>query len=184
MVIEARFSSACPNCGQDTAIGERVNWVRGSKATHLECPTVGFIRRPARDSRNEGSTAPVRNSPLGIFTVVMPEGRRTLKFKKARQHEDRIYVSYMTGSDNESSYTYCGKIQNGRFSWAWETSEAVRNSMLKTALNYLLNATDEQRAEAGLTYALESNHCYKCGKRLTVPASVCAGVGPVCSERE
>lgn len=35
----------------------------------------------------------------------------------------------------------------------------------------------------GMAYALESNHCYRCGKLLTVPASINAGLGPDCASR-
>jgi len=38
MVIAARFESICPNCNLRIAAGSSVNWSRGIKATHVNCP--------------------------------------------------------------------------------------------------------------------------------------------------
>lgn len=38
MTITAKFESTCPTCNQVISIGASVNWERGGKATHVECP--------------------------------------------------------------------------------------------------------------------------------------------------
>lgn len=38
MTIVAKFESTCPNCSKRIAVGSEVNWTRGAKATHVECP--------------------------------------------------------------------------------------------------------------------------------------------------
>jgi hypothetical protein len=30
---------------------------------------------------------------------------------------------------------------------------------------------------------MESGNCYVCSRKLTVPASICAGIGPICAEK-
>lgn len=38
MTITAKFESTCPSCRQPIAVGAQVNWERGQKASHVECP--------------------------------------------------------------------------------------------------------------------------------------------------
>lgn len=40
MVIRAKFNSRCPSCGQFISAGEEIEWERGKKATHVECPST------------------------------------------------------------------------------------------------------------------------------------------------
>lgn len=37
MIITAKFASVCPCCSLRIAVGERVEWERGSKARHAAC---------------------------------------------------------------------------------------------------------------------------------------------------
>jgi hypothetical protein len=37
---------------------------------------------------------------------------------------------------------------------------------------------------AGKAYAVESGNCRRCGRRLTTPESIAAGIGPVCDGME
>lgn len=52
MTITAKFASTCPNCLQTIREGQRVNWERGQKASHVECPkgaalAVKILAQPA-----------------------------------------------------------------------------------------------------------------------------------------
>ena len=40
MQITAKFASTCGNCRQPIALGSKVEWTPGSKASHVECPTA------------------------------------------------------------------------------------------------------------------------------------------------
>jgi len=40
MVITAKFGSTCPRCGRSIAPGTKVEWQKGSKATHVDCHTT------------------------------------------------------------------------------------------------------------------------------------------------
>lgn len=40
MIIQAKFASTCPKCGHPIPVGEKIEWVRGAKATHVTCPTT------------------------------------------------------------------------------------------------------------------------------------------------
>ena len=37
MIIIAKFASTCPCCSQPIVVGAKVNWAKGSKATHVAC---------------------------------------------------------------------------------------------------------------------------------------------------
>ena len=38
--------------------------------------------------------------------------------------------------------------------------------------------------KAGLAYAMATNHCYRCNKELSVPASIHRGMGPECAKKK
>jgi len=46
MIITARFSSTCPKCGQFIDAGSKVEWSKGSRATHVKCPTATSTPKP------------------------------------------------------------------------------------------------------------------------------------------
>ncbi len=37
-IITAKFESTCPSCDGRIEVGSKVNWARGQKASHVECP--------------------------------------------------------------------------------------------------------------------------------------------------
>lgn len=49
MIITAKFSSVCPKCQTSIESGEKIEWERGSKATHVACPEKSAAKsdRPA-----------------------------------------------------------------------------------------------------------------------------------------
>lgn len=93
------------------------------------------------------------------------------------------FVGVMTGSDNESAYTFLGSIFEGKryfhgrrssiskdagsakaFAWAWE---------------YLVKGEMPPACEIW-----HEGRCGRCGRALTVPESIQSGIGPVCESRE
>jgi hypothetical protein len=95
------------------------------------------------------------------------------------------FVALLSGPDNESDYQYLGRIARGvfwpgrkvpkpgdiskdapsakAFDWAWRA--VVRNSLPEQ-----LEVWHEGR-------------CGRCGRKLTVPASIASGFGPECIEK-
>lgn len=43
MTITSKFESTCPTCRQPISVGTRVNWERGQKARHVECPKGALL---------------------------------------------------------------------------------------------------------------------------------------------
>jgi hypothetical protein len=59
MIISAKFSSVCPDCGQRIAVGAKVNWSRGAKARHVNCPIA-----------TEGSPSAASEAPSAVRSLV------------------------------------------------------------------------------------------------------------------
>lgn len=87
MVITAKFPSRCTTCGTSIAIGTKINWERGSPASHVTCPakagtavTTGTGARkpdvlynaagPASDSAPAGAKTRVRTNAKGDDCIV------------------------------------------------------------------------------------------------------------------
>jgi hypothetical protein len=63
MVISAKFASTCPKCGQPIRMGTRIDWSKGCKAKHVECPS-GESAAPAkhRKSASKSASEPTREA--------------------------------------------------------------------------------------------------------------------------
>lgn len=184
--MASRYPGVCASCGQRFPEGTEI-WYDfdARKATHVTCPERAAT--PAPVARPEPTPIPETehaDEPReGTYTVVMGGTHRT--FKVRRQPEDRdfmpgrLLVSYLSGADNEGDYTRFAHIADGRLRvWKRFASDSLLARMAEVLLN------PEAAKAAGLAYAMESGNCYVCGRKLTVPASICAGIGPVCSGRE
>jgi hypothetical protein len=62
MIIVAKFASICPTCSQRIAVGEKVEWSKGSKAAHVACGAGGVSQRSSYRGPYRGSR---RNSRAG-----------------------------------------------------------------------------------------------------------------------
>lgn len=93
------------------------------------------------------------------------------------------FVSVLTGSDNESDYTFLGTIFDGA------TFRHGRKSRIsETAPSAKAFAWAWRRIYAGASIGpavfMHEGRCGRCGRALTVPESIKTGLGPVCAEKE
>lgn len=125
----------------------------------------------------------------GTYTVVFDseDDRVTIKIKSlddaacikyAIPHGSKI-ASFLSGPDNTSDFR----------GFAWIVGRAIRpwkqfreNKRLVEAVKIIFTTDPENRAAMGERYALISGNCCKCGRKLTVPASIHRGMGPICAE--
>jgi hypothetical protein len=115
--------------------------------------------------------------PFGTFTVVFPDGYQTIRIQPARdKSDDRIFAKYLMGSDNDSDFTYFATIRDGRI-MARGFEKQVE------ALRVVLTSDPSKVGEMGMAYALRSSNCWRCGRTLTVPASIHSGLGPDCAAK-
>lgn len=140
-------------------------------------------RTPVTSSPNVQDATPT--TPDGYYTIVTETGEHvTLRLRTAivnPQSDLKLpagaqVAAYLAGPDNETAYQ--------RFAWVFGSKPQVwkryrDDSRIVRALSALLSGDYK---EFGMAFALESNHCCRCGKRLTVPASINRGLGPDCAE--
>jgi len=109
--------------------------------------------------------------------------RYTYKIRKSDDRGDCVrptvwFVSLLTGSDNNSDYTYMGLINSNKFgvtrkSKYSETSQPV--VAFKWVWGKLIANLDPHGVEIW-----HSGRCGRCGRSLTVPESIESGFGPEC----
>lgn len=90
------------------------------------------------------------------------------------------FVSLLTGPENNADYQYMGLIKEGFF-------RRTRNARItEAAPGFKAFAWSFRQLVAGqLPAGLEFWHegrCGRCGRRLTVPESIAAGIGPECAQ--
>jgi hypothetical protein len=103
----------------------------------------------------------------------------TYRVKRAKNSVDRFFVSVLTGSDNNSNYTYAGMLQQGSF----RTTNGSKIGSDATSVRVF-------NAVSGLLFSHNRIHksveiwhegtCCRCGRKLTTPESLQNGIGPEC----
>ena len=90
------------------------------------------------------------------------------------------FVSLLTGSDNENSYTYIGMVnpENGALTL---TRKSQRNDQSIDVLTFrfVMNHLFSDRIYPNAKVHHEGK-CGCCGRKLTVPESIERGIGPEC----
>ena len=140
------------------------------------------------------STAPIKSVEFffggkAIFTVSNDKGKHyTYKVAKAKANAnfqgEMFFVNVMTGSDNLTDYTYMG-ILHKRDCRMVTTKKSkvdpgdVRYKTAQWAINKILTGTELPEG-----YAIRhAGRCCACGRLLTNPESIEAGIGPECAKR-
>ncbi len=122
----------------------------------------------------------------GTYTIVLDEtgDYRTLRLVDAPEHFNKPVgtqiAQYLNGSDNERDFTGFAFVAGDKVS-VWSKFRA--DSKLSKALQVLLAADRASQIDLGEAYALSSGNCFRCGIKLTVPASLARGLGPICAEK-
>ena len=121
--------------------------------------------------------------------MVYPCGsHRTLRVKEweKRDGTTSIVVGFLSGPDNEKSYTFVGFLREDNsvaFFNSFRAKTAQNPEVLRRFQKAVYTIAADPKA-AGLAYALASSRCCRCNRTLTVPASIHNGMGPECASRE
>ena len=116
-----------------------------------------------------------------LFTVQNTATGNRFTFKVRKPDETKPhFVSVLTGSDNESSYSFLGTVfdphhyRHGRHSRISEDAPSAR------AFDWLFRQLSAGRSLPPQVHVCHCGKCGRCGKTLTVPESVDSGFGPEC----
>ncbi len=116
-----------------------------------------------------------------------PTGRWfTYKIKKSKKSDKTspFFVSVLTGSDNQSSYSYMGVIFNNdklNFSLT-KNSKIGKDALSYKAFSFFFNLLLENKIHEDMNI-YHRGICSVCGRLLTQPESLKSGIGPICSRR-
>lgn len=118
--------------------------------------------------------------------------RFTFKFARPRDSESAerpVWVKLLSGPDNESGYSFVGTL----FHPKWNEVKLSRKSRVGTDAAsfhavqwFLFHLFHERGNPAAMLEQMEVWHegrCGRCGRKLTVPSSIAAGIGPECAGR-
>ena len=111
----------------------------------------------------------------------------TFRFKTPKNIDENtpvkdipIWVSVLTGPDNESSYAFIGTIFGNKYYHSKKTNIS-QDALSVVAFKYWFNAlvTNNQK-RLNQIELYHSGKCMRCGRTLTTPESIELGVGPIC----
>lgn len=118
----------------------------------------------------------------GRYTLVYPDGQyRTLRLRtnKKGKFQGSVVLSIKVGHQFEG----VGFLKPNNEVYFWrrfrESNPPERQQRIQAAVNRVAQDPDA----AGLAYAMKENCCYRCGRDLTVPASIHKGMGPECARK-
>jgi hypothetical protein len=134
--------------------------------------------------RAGNATVTLRSKRTGArftYKVTIPKDRETGE----PVTDGTLMVGVLTGSDNETSYTWLGRVSRDIF-WIGRKfprpGDISRDAPCAKAFDWAW----KQLVRGNMPTELEIWHegrCGRCGRKLTVPESVAAGFGPECAGR-
>ena len=135
------------------------------------------------------STAAIRFVTAGNATITLVSlktgARYTYQIRESEldQRGRKVwFVGLLTGSDNETSYSYIGIIsQDMSFRTTAKTRLPISAPSV-VAFGWTWNRLTTYQPTNGLEI-WHSGKCGRCGRKLTVPESIASGFGPECSEK-
>ena len=124
------------------------------------------------------------------FTFKCSQSKKWNDTLKKEVPQERWFISVLTGSDNNSDYSYIGTIdskENGK--WVLRltqkskiSKEAPSYIAFTTILDYLQNSVKFINSLRDKLKIYHDGNCSKCGRHLSDPVSVSVGQGPICNK--
>lgn len=162
------------------------------KETHLTVEDVrechGLFPQPEAPPPLEAPSSDSKSYPIpykGTFTFVWGQDDsdyRTIRIKKWTSRRGCWLIELLTGPENSTDFTAFGTYDEATGSYTiWR--RYIHNEKMKDVIEWLKASDEEKQKAAGEVYAMQSNNCWRCGHRLTVPASIHRGLGPDCAEK-
>jgi hypothetical protein len=126
----------------------------------------------------------------GIYTLVYGNGEyRTLRIESKLMNptdtEEKTILSRKSGKSSAALGKYEGIafLTKDNRVMLWKRFKAEFDQTRLGRLQDAVNRIAKNPKEAGMAYAIHEDCCCRCGRELTVPASIHAGMGPDCAEK-
>lgn len=146
---------------------------------------IGEMRTEERKPLSHGNARRFIMAGNATVTFVSPTGVRftyRVRSKEVEAGKTLHFVGVLTGSDNESDYTFLGTIFDGsKFVHGRKSrigADAPSAKAFAWAFPRVMGDADLQGMQI-----FHEGTCGKCGRKLTVPESIETGLGPVCADR-
>lgn len=123
----------------------------------------------------------------GRYTLIYPGGEyRTVRVSTVKKGDLKgTQVLGIREKGNGLHFTGLGFLQKSGKVNFWKRTKsnpefpAKRLELIQKAVDRIVADPDA----AGLAFAMKENRCFRCGKELTVPASIHKGMGPECAKK-
>lgn len=167
--------------GFDTYGSLQEKGLAAAQSMRAKCIARQEERKAERSAANAAKSGDVGVDRINaLFATATANGLKKpifrtehLVIKLAKNHADTLYVTDKRVTDRErGGPAYVGKIVAGKF-------EARREAMADTLSILCEIASDPM--ESAVRYGRATGTCCCCGRELTNPASVEAGIGPDCA---
>jgi hypothetical protein len=116
------------------------------------------------------------------FTILNTESKNRFTFNIKKHKQDEIFfVSVMTGTDNNSSYTFLGTY----FPTSKRFVHSKRSSISNTAMSaktigWFFKSYTKSQNSFPTVKVYHAGKCGRCNRKLTTPKSITDGYGPEC----
>lgn len=118
----------------------------------------------------------------GRYTIVYSDGQyRTIRVSAWRK---KTILGLPTGKgegDSDFKWTGIAFLNEGNVVQFWRKFEAGNPPEKLARIRRAIEVIASEPRKAQLAYALKEQNCARCGRRLTVPASIANGLGPECA---
>lgn len=118
-----------------------------------------------------------------VFTLQGRDSRYT--FRVNRSKDGRVlFVGMLTGPDNTADYTYVGVLDAATGYLRLTGASAYdRHTLPVIALRWALPILWQGGVLPAPARLMHVGKCGRCGRALTVPTSILAGIGPECATK-
>lgn len=165
---------------------------RADEHSLSESVTFSPVRQPGEFSRI-GDFVTFWEAGNATFTIQSRKTGKRFTFrvsrsKKSADENRPIWVSVLSGSDNNGDYSFIGTIWNRNDGYAFNRgskSRATESAPSVLAIKWICDELNSPNPEHLFEKATlwHEGRCGRCGRKLTVPESIASGIGPECASR-
>ena len=120
----------------------------------------------------------------GRYTVVYQTGDyRTVQVKTVTKEDSGLKGKTVFSIKEGTKFNGIGFLQEDNKVRFWKRFLATSTNERPVRIQKAVDRIVADPEAAGLAYAMKENRCCRCGKALTVPASVHKGMGPECARK-